>query len=208
MEYDGVGEEKRVKGREGYFNIDPALRVKKRSPILSEALTPLPSLSGGGKIQEDNVHLPLDGLAVLTVVSKWMGSMDNWRPHFQEAKDRGYNMLHYTPLQQRGESQSPYSIADQMAYDSELFEAGWKGSSEDGLKRMKETLKLANKEYGLLSLTDVVLNHTANNSPWLVDHPEAGEYIQLSEIWNISNSMSLNRFQSSKHTPLDASSRN
>jgi glycogen debranching enzyme len=30
------------------------------------------------------------------------------------------------------------------------------------------------KEYGLLSLTDVVWNHTAENSDWLLDHPEAG----------------------------------
>jgi glycogen debranching enzyme len=29
-------------------------------------------------------------------------------------------------------------------------------------------------EFGLLSLTDVVWNHTAENSDWLQDHPEAG----------------------------------
>lgn len=179
VEYDGVGDGERVKGREGYFNIDPALRVKKRSSILSEKRAPLPSLSGGGAVQKEDVHLPLDGLAVLTVVSKWMGSLDQWKPHLQEAKERGYNMLHYTPLQQRGESQSPYSLADQTAYDAELFEAGWKGSKDDGQKRTKEMLKIAKEEYGLLSLTDVVLNHTANNSSWLLDHPEAGDLFLL-----------------------------
>lgn len=30
------------------------------------------------------------------------------------------------------------------------------------------------KDFGLLSLTDVVWNHTAENSDWLQDHPEAG----------------------------------
>ncbi len=175
VEYDGVGDGERVKGREGYFNIDPALRVMKRTSMLSEKRVPLPSFSGGGAVQSEYVHLPRDGLAVLTVVSKRMGSLDQWKPHLQEAKDRGYNMLHYTPLQQRGESQSPYSLADQTAYDAELFEANWKGSKEDGQRRMKEMLKVAKVEYGLLSLTDVVLNHTANNSPWLIDHPEAGK---------------------------------
>ena len=30
------------------------------------------------------------------------------------------------------------------------------------------------KEFGLLALTDIVWNHTAENSDWLQDHPEAG----------------------------------
>ena len=83
-------------------------------------------------------------------------------------------MLHYTPLQQRGESKSPYSLADQLSYDIELFEPGWKGSSADGIERVKNMLKIAKEEYGLLSLTDIVLNHTANNTEWLLEHPEAG----------------------------------
>lgn len=166
-----------MKGREGYFNIDPALRARKRAPILSKESAPLPVLSGGGAIQEEFVDVALDGLAILTVVSKWMGPLSQWKPHFQEAMERGYNMLHYTPLQQRGESQSPYSIADQMAYDNELFGPNWKGTDEEGLELVKETLKIAKEEFGLLSLTDVVLNHTANNSEWLLEHPEAGKRI-------------------------------
>ncbi|KAH8116274.1 glycoside hydrolase family 13 protein [Phellopilus nigrolimitatus] len=168
VEYDSDTKDGRTKGREGYFNIDPALRIRKRAPILSEELVPVPALSANRLI------VPMDGLTILTIVSKWMGSLNEWRPHLQEAAERGYNMLHYTPLQQRGESQSPYSLADFLTYDSELFEPGWKGSQEDGRKLMKEMLKVAKEEYGLLSLTDVVLNHTANNSEWLLDHPEAG----------------------------------
>lgn len=103
-----------------------------------------------------------------------MGTMDHWRDHFAEAKERGYTMLHYTPLQERGESNSPYSIRDQMKYDPTLFVKSPDNGS--GKERVVEVLKLAREEYGLLSLTDVVLNHTANNSPWLVDHPEAGGY--------------------------------
>lgn len=174
VEYDSDEEGERVKGREGYFNIDPALRIAKRSPILSPGLVPIPALTGGAALRKELTDVPLDGLVILTVVSKWMGTLDEWKPHLQEAMERGYNMLHYTPLQQRGESKSPYSIADQLAYDSELFETEWKGSKEDGLNRVKESLRIAREEYGLLSLTDVVLNHTANNSEWLIEHPEAG----------------------------------
>lgn len=38
---------------------------------------------------------------------------------------------------------------------------------------MEEVLRIAKEEYGLLNLTDLVLNHTASDS-WLNDHPEAG----------------------------------
>lgn len=164
----------RVKGREGYFNVDPILRVKKRQAILSEDLKLLSPSAGGGKIESDYVQIPLDGLNVLTEVSKWMGPLPNWAPHLREASERGYNMIHYTPLQQRGESKSPYSIADQLAFDELLFEEGWKGTKEEGVKRVAAQMKTCKEDYGLLSLIDVVLNHTANNSPWLVDHPEAG----------------------------------
>lgn len=87
-------------------------------------------------------------------------------------------MLHYTPLEERGESDSPYSIRNQTKYDPTLF-GGTNVEEQEGLRRVAETLKIAREEYGLLSLTDVVLNHTANDSPWLLDHPEGGKSFTL-----------------------------
>lgn len=121
----------------------------------------------------------MDGLSILTYVNKWMGPLANWREYFAEASERGYNMIHYPPLQHRGESNSPYSIADQLKYDPRMFT----DSAEDktaldgdgGKAKLEEILKMGREEFGLLSLTDVVLNHTANNTPWLAEHPEAGE---------------------------------
>lgn len=109
-----------------------------------------------------------------------MGTLEEWRPHLQEASERGYNMLHYTPLQQRGESGSPYSLADFLSYDSELFEPGWRGSRQEQKSRVEDMFKVAREEYGLLSLADIVLNHTANSSPWLLEHPEAGRRLDSS----------------------------
>lgn len=128
IEYDttsATGEFKRVRGREGYFNIDPILRTKKRTSILSSKHTVTPD-GHGGAVGTEYTDLPLDGIAALTLVSKWMGSLEEWSPHLAEASKRGYNMIHYTPLQQRGESSSPYSLADQVAYDAELFGPGWR----------------------------------------------------------------------------------
>lgn len=61
-----------------------------------------------------------------------------------------------------------------MAFDTGLFERDWKGSKDEGTTRVVKLLQNAREEHGLLSLTDVVLNHTANNSKWLEHHPEAG----------------------------------
>ena len=176
IEYDGPGKE-RIKGRAGYFNIDPALKIKARTPILDDKLHVLPPGTGAA-LKDDLVDLPLDGLALLTVVSKWMGPLDHWRKHFAEAKERGYTMLHYTPLQERGESDSPYSIRDQFRYDPNLFAT--KNPANGGRDEIEAILKVAREEYGLLSLTDVVLNHTSNDTPWLVEHPEAGTSISYS----------------------------
>ncbi|CCM02450.1 uncharacterized protein FIBRA_04549 [Fibroporia radiculosa] len=172
VEFDGEEPGARIKGREGYFNIDPILPTKARTPILSSDAT---VSEVGNAVQQDYVNLPLDGLSILTVVSKWMGPMSAWRDYLAETSARGYNTLHWTPLQERGESDSPYSIRDQLVYEPSLFPNGHYDIGSDGGKvKLEEMLGIAKDEYGLLSLTDVVLNHTANDSPWLLDHPEAG----------------------------------
>lgn len=39
---------------------------------------------------------------------------------------------------------------------------------------MKKNVDHLRNEYGLFGIVDIVLNHTANNSEWLLEHPEAG----------------------------------
>jgi glycogen debranching enzyme len=195
LEYDGDASGERVVGRKGYFNIDPALKVKSRAPILDANATPTPP-SSGVILNDREVNLPLDALSILTVVSKWMGPISGWEKHFAEARDRGYNMLHFTPLQERGESDSPYSIRDQLNYEPSMF--GENLERERGRVKIEQLLKVAREQYGLLSLTDVVLNHTANDTKWLVDHPEAGRFsLSLAKFRPLHTNR---RFQPSKLT--------
>lgn len=59
---------------------------------------------------------------------------------------------------------------DQLHFDRLCFPNG-----EDDISTMISKME---KEHKLLGLTDVVWNHTANNSKWLEEHPEAGYNIE------------------------------
>ncbi|KAH6619445.1 glucanotransferase domain of glycogen debranching enzyme-domain-containing protein [Chaetomium sp. MPI-SDFR-AT-0129] len=119
------------------------------------------------RLSLDGQPLPLPALSVFSLISKFMGRYpQDWERHLRGISDRGYNMVHFTPLQVRGESNSPYSLYDQLGWDPTCFPEG-----EKDVAKMVESLE---KNHSLLSLTDIVLNHTANNSKWLEEHPEAG----------------------------------
>jgi glycogen debranching enzyme len=175
VEYDDETPGHRTTGRQGYFNIDPLLRVKARTPILGKDSNHLLPADGGAVLEDEIINLPLSAVSLLSTISKWMGPVSKWPDFFAEFRDRGYNMLHWTPLQERGESDSPYSIKNQLRYEPSMFDDPQVVEEDGGIAKMEELLALARDQYGLLHLTDVVLNHTANNSPWLEEHPEAGK---------------------------------
>ena len=119
------------------------------------------------RLKLDGQPLPLPALSIFSVISKFMGRYPvDWEKHLQGISDRGYNMIHFTPLQVRGISNSPYSLYDQLGWDPACFPSG-----EKDVQQMIDSLE---KNHALLSLTDIVLNHTANNSKWLEQHPDAG----------------------------------
>ncbi|KOS20697.1 Glycogen debranching enzyme [Escovopsis weberi] len=129
--------------------------------------TPVYYIDVAPRLKLDGRPLPLPALSLFSIISKLMGSFPNdWEKHLNGISERGYNMVHFTPLQARGDSNSPYSLADQLGWDSEIFPNG-----EADIQKLVELLE---QKYSLLSLTDIVLNHTANNTEWLQDHPEAG----------------------------------
>lgn len=126
------------------------------------------------RLQRPNIEttLPLDGINILTVIPKWMPTVENWSSFFKDFAAAGYNMVHFAPVNTRGISNSPYAIYDQLSISDDLFrEKMEEDAKEDTLR---STIIEIQKKHGILSASDIVWNHTACNSEWLQDHPEAG----------------------------------
>ncbi|XP_070775031.1 glycogen debranching enzyme [Enoplosus armatus] len=185
--YFGYGDKEEA-GR-GFIVVDPVLRVG-----------------------EDNHVLPLDCISIQTFLTKCLGHLDDWPDRLRVAKESGYNMIHFTPLQTLGESRSCYSLADQLAFNPEFSPAGRSYSWAD----VGALVEMLQKEWNMLCITDVVYNHTAANSEWIKKHPECGYNLVNSPhlrpawvldraIWHLTTRVAEGRYKA-KGLPADITS--
>ncbi len=116
--------------------------------------------------------LPLESIRLLSVVSKWISPLTNWDMYMEKFNELGYNMVHLTPLQKRGLSNSPYSIHDHLALSNDL-----QCASFELLKHKIEDIKA---RHGMLSMIDIVWNHISCDSPYLSKHQDIGYNLENS----------------------------
>ncbi|XP_071953696.1 glycogen debranching enzyme-like [Antedon mediterranea] len=129
----------------GYFVVEPTLYLKSDSLLL------------------------LDCITIQTVLSKCLGPFSEWESRLSVTKNSLYNMLHFTPMQELGGSNSSYSIANQNKLSSRIT-----AGSDKTFDDVSELVEKMRQEWGMLSVTDVVWNHTSFDSEWLKKHPECG----------------------------------
>ena len=132
-----------------------------------------------------------NGLSCQTYITKLLGPLSEWKQRLQTAVECGYNMVHLTPIQQLGSSRSAYSIFNQLRIDSTYLPANYAGSEKkvsyknhEGKKKeikvdssyveVRAIIKDMHRNWGLMSIVDIVWNHTSFDTPWLLQHPEAG----------------------------------
>jgi hypothetical protein len=126
-------------GNQGTFNVDPVLSIKRKT-------------------------LPLDALIAQTCLAKCLGPLDNWAHHFRIASKMGFNCVHLTPVSMLGLSGSSYSITNQTVISEKIVP---KPDERQRAKDLRDFAAWARDELGVLTMGDVVLNHTAADSVWL-----------------------------------------
>lgn len=140
---------------------------------------------------EPDLGYSQEGICCQTYITKLMGPFEEWKTRLAVGRESGYNMFHFTPVQQLGSSRSAYSISNHLCMDSIYFHSGH-ASSETSVSytdatgtacqlqvdstfvKLRDLVKELNREWGVLSVVDVVWNHTAFDTPWLMQHPEVG----------------------------------
>ncbi|VUZ41310.1 unnamed protein product [Hymenolepis diminuta] len=120
----------------------------------------------------------LEGVMLQTYISKNLGPLKEWRDRLRPAYECGYNMIHFTPIQEIGSSGSGYSLKDQLIVNPDFADPDT--GKKVGWEEVGELIREIETEWSMLSMADLVLNHTAINSPWLYEHPECGYNLENS----------------------------
>ncbi|XP_065090211.1 glycogen debranching enzyme isoform X1 [Ochlerotatus camptorhynchus] len=113
-------------------------------------------------------NLPLEAIRCQTVISKLLGPVQTWEAKLQVAKESGYNMIHFTPIQELGGSRSAYSLKNQLAVNPEFQNGDHPVKFDD----VEKVIKKMRDDWGIVSICDIVLNHTANESIWIREYAE------------------------------------
>ena len=95
------------------------------------------------------------------------GPLPRWGTHIERARQMDFNWLFINPIQQSGFSRSLYSIKDYYAIDSRMLEPAG-GPPEEQVRAMVGKVRGA----GMGLMMDLVINHTALDSPLVREHPE------------------------------------
>ncbi|ESO94506.1 hypothetical protein LOTGIDRAFT_215487 [Lottia gigantea] len=134
-----------------------------------------PTLSFG----DDKEDITLDCIQSQTVITKLLGPINEWKDRLLVAKESGYNLIHFTPIQELGISNSAYSIRNQLRLNPLYYEKNKENTFQD----VEDIVKMMKKDWQVLSLTDLVYNHTAKDSAWIQKHPDS--------VYNLDNSPHL-----------------
>jgi len=106
------------------------------------------------------------GPLLYTLFPRLAGTLPQWLKHSARAQQLGFSWIHLNPIQATGTSKSLYSIKDFYSVDPDFIPEGCEDPSEE----LSRTLDAMHQQ-GLRVLMDLVVNHTAIDSPLVEEHP-------------------------------------
>ena len=92
---------------------------------------------------EPDLGYSLDGICCITHITKLLGPLTEWEERLKVSKEAAYNMIHFTPIQQLGGSESAYSISDQLALCDRYLPTDYKPKEIPVVYKGKQTKILA-----------------------------------------------------------------
>jgi starch synthase (maltosyl-transferring) len=95
------------------------------------------------------------------------GPMPRWGAHIERARRMEFNWIFINPIQQSGYSESLYSIKDHYAVDARMLDP-----AGEPPHRQVQAMVATVRDAGLSLMIDLVINHTAFDSPLVSAHPQ------------------------------------
>lgn len=96
------------------------------------------------------------------------GRFDQWKKHIDRAVQLKFNYLYVNPFLYSGFSGSLYSIKDYNRINPVFLNMN---SKKEEWEQVKDIIGYSQRK-GMKFIFDLVINHTAIDSPWVKDHPE------------------------------------
>lgn len=139
---------------------------------------------GGDIIVEPDLKLSngrsinLNCLQIQTVLTKLLGKLDEWESRLRVTKECGYNMIHFTPVEELSrQSNSSYSLRDHRKLNENASDNG-----RFNFNDLQIVLNRLYNEWNILSISDLVYNHMSNDAPFLQECPDAAYNLQNSKF--------------------------
>ena len=121
-------------------------------------------------------NVMLDALIIYNIFLREMPGLHNWMQAMASALNMGFNAIYMSPFNRVGSSRSSYSIMDLMDYDPRCFTHG-----AEPIDELREFLQVC-KERCVLPIMDLVINHTAFDSPLVRRYPQWFKYDNAGRI--------------------------
>ncbi|MCL2182139.1 MAG: alpha-amylase family glycosyl hydrolase [Chitinispirillia bacterium] len=105
---------------------------------------------------------------IYNLFPRLFATIDDWTEHVEKIAEMKFNSVYVNPFHEVGGSQSLYAVRDYFKLNADFLPKGSKTDDFAPLKKFLDACKAA----GLMVYMDLVINHTANESPLVTKYPK------------------------------------